>query len=296
MEMNTLFQFLVNGITMGGLYALIALGFVLIYKASKVLNFAQGELVMAGAFICLALVDMGLPIWLCIILSVVISALLGFAIEKVILKPLIGEPILSVIMVTLGLAYMIRGIILSIWGPDIKPFPQIFPTGSFEVGGVVIPYVYLGGLIVSLIAIAVFVLFFTKTTIGIAMRAVADDQSAALSLGISVEKVFAISWAISALDATVGGILVGNIYGGINVGFALIGLKVFAVVILGGLDSIPGAIVGGIIIGVAEALGGGFLEPIVGGGFKDVFPLLLMLIIMAVKPYGLFGTERIERV
>ena len=290
-----LFQSLINGITMGGIYALIALGFVLIYKASKVLNFAQGELVMVGGFICLALSEF-LPLWASIVLAVIFSALLGFLIEKAILKPLIGEPILSVIMVTLGLAYMMRGLVLAIWGPDIRAFPQLFPPGAFNVHGIIIPYVYLGGLLLSIAAIAIFILFFTRTTIGVAMRAVADDQSAAMSLGISVEKVFAISWAISAMVAAIGGILVGNIYGGININFAFIGLKVFAVVILGGLDSILGAIVGGIIIGVAEAVGGTYLEPYIGGGFKDVFPLLLMLVIMAIKPYGLFGTERIERV
>ena len=290
-----LLQSLINGVTMGGIYALIALGFVLIYKASKVLNFAQGELVMVGGFICLALSEF-LPLWASIVLAVILSALLGFLIEKAVLKPLIGEPILSVIMVTLGLAYMMRGLVLAIWGPDIRAFPQLFPPGAFNIYGIVIPYVYLGGLLLSIAAIAIFILFFTRTTMGVAMRAVADDQSAAMSLGVSVEKVFAISWAISAMVAAIGGILVGNIYGGINVNFAFIGLKVFAVVILGGLDSIPGAIVGGIVIGVAEALGGTYLEPYVGGGFKDVFPLLLMLVIMAIKPYGLFGTERIERV
>ena len=294
-----LLQSIVNGITIGGIYALIALGFVLIYKASKVLNFAQGELVMVGGFICLTLSEF-LPVWMAIILSIVFSALLGFLIEKTVLKPLIGEPILSVIMVTLGLAYMMRGIVLAVWGPDIRAFPQVFPREAIELGSgnfhVIIPSVYLGGLILSIIAITIFILFFTKTTIGVAMRAVADDQNAAMSLGISVEKVFAISWAISAMVAAIGGILVGNIYGGINVNFAFIGLKVFAVVILGGLDSILGAIIGGILIGVAEAVGGAYLEPIAGGGFKDVFPLLLMLVIMALKPYGLFGTERIERV
>ncbi len=288
-------QSLINGITIGGIYALIALGFVLIYKASKVLNFAQGELVMMGGFMCLALSGF-LPIWMAVVLAVIISAFIGFLIEKVVLKPLIGEPILSVIMVTLGIAYMLRGLVLAVWGPDIRAFPQIFPEGAFEVNGVVIPYVYLGGLLLSLMAIIAFILFFTRTTIGVAMRAVADDQQAAMSLGISVEKIFAISWAISAVVAAIGGILVGNIYGGINVNFAFIGLKVFAVVILGGLDSVLGAIVGGIIIGVAESVGGTYLEPFVGGGFKDVFPLLLMLLIMAIKPYGLFGTERIERV
>jgi len=288
-------QSLINGITIGGIYALIALGFVLIYKASKVLNFAQGELVMIGGFICLALSEF-MPLWMAIVIAVAVSAFIGFFIEKVVLKPLIGEPVLSVIMVTLGIAYMIRGFVLAIWGPDIRAFPQLFPQGAFEVYGIVIPHVYLGGLLLSLIAIVAFILFFTRTTIGVAMRAVADDQRAAMSLGISVEKIFAVSWAISAVVAAIGGILVGNIYGGINVNFAFIGLKVFAVVILGGLDSVLGAIVGGIIVGVAEAVGGTYLEPLVGGGFKDVFPLLLMLLIMAIKPYGLFGTERIERV
>jgi branched-chain amino acid transport system permease protein len=216
-------------------------------------------------------------------------------IEKAILRPLIGEPILSVIMVTLGLSYLMRGIILTIFGPEIKPFPQ-FVSGSVHIGGVVIPKIYLVGFVVSLAVIAVFMLFFKKTILGITMRAVADDQTASMSLGVSVEKIFAVSWAISSMVATIGGILLGNIFGGINPDVSYIGLKVFAVVILGGLDSVVGAIVGGIIIGVCESVGGGFLEPIVGGGFKDVIPLIVMLFIMAVKPYGLFGTERIERV
>jgi branched-chain amino acid transport system permease protein len=287
-------QFFINGVIMGGIYALIAIGFVVIYKSSKVLNFAQGELVMIGAFAFLALYN-ALPIWLAFIVSVGLAGLMGFLIEKSILRPLIGEPILSVIMVTLGLSYLLRGVALTVFGPEIKPFPQ-FVSGSLKLSGIVIPNVYLLGFIVALVVIAIFMLFFKKTILGIAMRAVADDQMASLSLGVSVEKIFAVSWAISAMVATIGGILLGNIFGGINPDISYIGLKVFAVVILGGLDSIIGAIVGGIIIGVCESVLGGLLEPIVGGGFKDVVPLIVMLFIMAVKPYGLFGTERIERV
>jgi branched-chain amino acid transport system permease protein len=287
-------QFFINGVIMGGIYALIAIGFVVIYKSSKVLNFAQGELVMIGAFAFLALYN-ALPIWLAFIVSVGLAGLMGFLIEKSILRPLIGEPILSVIMVTLGLSYLLRGVALTVFGPEIKPFPQ-FVSGSLKLSGIVIPNVYLLGFIVALVVIAIFMIFFKKTILGIAMRAVADDQMASLSLGVSVEKIFAVSWAISAMVATIGGILLGNIFGGINPDISYIGLKVFAVVILGGLDSIIGAIVGGIIIGVCESVLGGLLEPIVGGGFKDVVPLIVMLFIMAVKPYGLFGTERIERV
>jgi len=287
-------QFFINGVIMGGIYALIAIGFVVIYKSSKVLNFAQGELVMIGAFAFLALYN-ALPIWLAFIVSVGLAGLMGFLIEKSILRPLIGEPILSVIMVTLGLSYLLRGVALTVFGPEIKPFPQ-FVSGSLKLSGIVIPNVYLLGFIVALVVIAIFMVFFKKTILGIAMRAVADDQMASLSLGVSVEKIFAVSWAISAMVATIGGILLGNIFGGINPDISYIGLKVFAVVILGGLDSIIGAIVGGIIIGVCESVLGGLLEPIVGGGFKDVVPLIVMLFIMAVKPYGLFGTERIERV
>jgi len=287
-------QFFINGVIMGGIYALIAIGFVVIYKSSKVLNFAQGELVMIGAFAFLALYN-SLPIWLAFIVSVGLAGLMGFLIEKSILRPLIGEPILSVIMVTLGLSYLLRGVALTVFGPEIKPFPQ-FVSGSLKLSGIVIPNVYLMGFIVALVVIAIFMVFFKKTILGIAMRAVADDQIASLSLGVSVEKIFAVSWAISAMVATIGGILLGNIFGGINPDISYIGLKVFAVVILGGLDSIIGAIVGGIIIGICESVLGGLLEPIVGGGFKDVVPLIVMLFIMAVKPYGLFGTERIERV
>lgn len=279
---------------MGGIYALIALGFVLIYKASKVLNFAQGELVMVGAFSFLAFYSV-LPLWLALLLTIILAGLIGFLIERIVLRPLIGEPILSVIMVTLALSYLMRGIILTLFGPDIKPFPQ-FISGSIEFGGIVIPKIYLAGFLISIAVIIIFLIFFKKTILGITMRAVADDQVAAMSLGVSVEKIFAIAWAISAIVATIGGILLGNIFGGINPNLSHIGLKVFAVVILGGLDSIAGAIIGGIIIGICESVIGGMLEPIVGGGFKDVVPLIIMLFIMTFKPYGLFGTERIERV
>jgi len=279
---------------MGGIYALIALGFVLIYKASKVLNFAQGELVMVGAFSFLAFYSV-LPLWLALLLTIILAGLIGFLIERIVLRPLIGEPILSVIMVTLALSYLMRGIILTLFGPDIKPFPQ-FISGSIEFGGIVIPKIYLAGFLISIAVIIIFLIFFKKTILGITMRAVADDQVAAMSLGVSVEKIFAIAWAISAIVATIGGILLGNIFGGINPNLSHIGLKVFAVVILGGLDSIAGAIIGGIIIGICESVIGGMLEPIVGGGFKDVIPLIIMLFIMTFKPYGLFGTERIERV
>ena len=287
-------QFFINGVIMGGIYALIALGFVLIYKASKVLNFAQGELVMVGAFSFLAFYSV-LPLWLALLLTIVLAGLIGFLIERIVLRPLIGEPILSVIMVTLALSYLMRGIILTLFGPDIKPFPQ-FISGSIEFGGIVIPKIYLAGFLISIAVIIIFLIFFKKTILGITMRAVADDQVAAMSLGVSVEKIFAIAWAISAIVATIGGILLGNIFGGINPNLSHIGLKVFAVVILGGLDSIAGAIIGGIIIGICESVIGGMLEPIVGGGFKDVIPLIIMLFIMTFKPYGLFGTERIERV
>jgi branched-chain amino acid transport system permease protein len=292
--MTDILQFLINGVVMGGIYALIAIGFVIIYKSSKVLNFAQGELVMIGAFAFLALYN-ALPIWIAFVLSILIACLMGFLIEKVILRPLIGEPILSVIMVTLGLSYMLRGIALTVFGPEIKPFPQ-FVYGSIEFLNVVVPNVYLLGFFVSLVVITLIMLFFKRTILGITMRAVADDQAASMSLGVKIEKIFAISWAISAMVATIGGILLGNIFGGINPNISYIGLKVFAVVILGGLDSVVGAIVGGIIIGVCESVLGGLLEPFVGGGFKDVIPLIIMLLIMAIKPYGLFGTERIERV
>jgi len=200
-----------------------------------------------------------------------------------------------VIMATIGLSSLMRGIIQFIWGTDTRVFPPVFPQTPVRIGEVVVSQVYLWSLGLALLLLIIFALFFKFTITGIVMRAVADDQQAALSMGISVKRVFAITWAIAAVVAAVGGILLGNI-NGVNSSLAHLGLKVLPVAILGGLDSIPGAVIGGLIIGVLENLAGGYLDPIFGGGVKEVAPFVILVLILLIRPYGLFGKEIIERV
>lgn len=291
-----LVQLIVQGLVTGSVYALVALGFVLIYKATGVINFAQGEFVLVGAYICLWLTTAShVPFWWAFALTLVFSIVLGLLVERLVLRPMIGEPVISVIMVTIGLSLLLKSIVSGIWGTDIMVFPQIFPQKPVNFGGVVVDAIYLWTMGFAVFFLAVFALFFKYTNIGVAMRATADDQQAAQSMGISIKRVFAISWCVAAVVSAVGGILIGNI-NGVNITLSAFGLKVFPAVILGGLDSIPGAIIGGFIIGVLENLSGGYLDHFFGGGVKEVAPFVFLVVILMIKPYGLFGTEEIERV
>ncbi len=294
--MQYFIQLIVTGLVLGSVYAMVALGFVLIYKSSSVINFAQGELVLIGAYMALWLtVSLHIPFLLSFIITLIFAVLLGFAIERLFLRPMIGEPILSVIMLTIGLSVFLRGLVIILWGTETRVFPPIFSENPVKIGFVRISQVYLWSLVLSVIFLVIFTLFFKYTDIGIAMRATADDQTAALSMGISVKKVFAMAWAVAAVVAAVGGILLGNI-NGINISVAEFGLRVFPVVILGGLDSVPGAIIGGFTIGIIENLASGYLDPYFGGGTREVTAFIILVIVLMIKPYGLFGLERIERV
>jgi len=287
-------QMLLSGLSMGSIYALVALGFVLIYKATSILNLAQGEFLMVGAYICLSItLDFGLNFIASFMLTMVFSVILGLAVERLVLRPLIGEPIISVIMVTLGLTYILRGLVIMIWGNDIRQF-NIFPEQPVDFWGVKLTYLYLYSLGISLILLTVFAIFFKYARTGIFMRAVADHQTAAQSMGISVKGVFAMSWCIAAVVSSIGGILVGNI-AGVGVDLSYIGLKVLPAVILGGLDSILGAIIGGLIVGVLEFLSAGYLDPYIPA-INEVFPFIVLVLVLMIKPYGLFGIEEIERV
>ena len=286
---------LVNGIVVGALYALVALGFVLIYKASGVINLAQGELVLLGAYIGLTFTtELNLPFALALLLTIVVSALVGVAIERAVLRPFIGEPPISIIMVTMGLSFLIKAVIHGIWGTDMRSFQGLFRSQPIIIGPVAISEVFLWGLVAALILLLLLNAFFKYSMLGIAMRATADDEQAALSMGISVKRVLAATWAVAAMVAAVGGIFLGNI-AGVNPLLTSYGLKVLPVAILGGLDSIPGAILGGFIIGILEALTGGYLDQYLTG-MKEVVPFVVMIIILLIKPYGLFGKEIIERV
>ncbi|MBZ4672847.1 branched-chain amino acid ABC transporter permease [Deferribacterales bacterium Es71-Z0220] len=294
--MEFFLQLIVAGIVMGSIYAIVALGFTLIYKSTGVVNFAQGELLLVGAYICLHLtVEYRLNFVASFIITILFMFFFGFFIEKIFLRKMIGEPIISIIMLTIGLSSVLKSVVQLIWGTNTKTFPQIFPEEPLIIGEISISYVYIFSIISVSIFLALFTIFFKKSKVGIAMRAVASDQQAALSMGIDVKRIFALSWAIAAVVSSVGGILIGNI-NGINTSLSQFGLKVFPVVILGGLDSILGAIVGGLIIGILENLAGGYIDPLIGGGAKEVFPFIFMIIILMIKPYGLFGTVEVEKV
>jgi len=222
--------------------------------------------------------------------------ILGLLIERLILRPMIGEPVISVIMVTLGLSSLLRSIVQGIWGTDTQPYPEIFPSQPVMLGPVPVSRAYLWSMACVLLLLVLFTLFFKYSRFGIAMRATAFSQQVALSMGISVRFMFALAWAIAAVVSAVGGILLGAVRTGVDQSLALIGLKTIPVVILGGLDSIPGAILGGLLIGVLENLAGGYLDPLFGGGVKEVAPFVILVAILMIKPYGLFGKVHIERV
>ncbi|MBW2029181.1 MAG: branched-chain amino acid ABC transporter permease [Deltaproteobacteria bacterium] len=292
--MEFFLQILVNGISLGFLYALSALGFVMIFKSSSVLNLAHGELLAIGAFVFLVLSTWAnLPITLAFAFTLVGTFALGFVVERFFLRPLIGEELIHVIMLTLGIGIMFKGLLLFIFGGDIHEYRAFLPEAlSIKWGMIRIPSVNVATFIIGILFLIIFGFFFKYSSQGIYMRSVADNQTAAQSLGVHVRRVFALSWAIAFIVAAMSGIVLG-IINGINVHeLSAIGLKVFPVVILGGLDSIGGAILGGLIIGLIETFTGGYVST----SLREIVPFIVLIVILMVKPYGLFGLVEIERV
>ncbi len=294
--MELFFMTITTGIMVGGIYALVALGWVLIYKCSGVLNLAMGEMTLIGAYVSLTFYSMGVPFILSLAISLVIGFILGVLTERIFLDKLIGQPVLTVIMVTVGLSFFFKGTVEFIWGTDTRVFtPPVFALEPIRIGPIYIGQVYLWSFIAAMILLVVFVSFFKYTRWGLAMQATADDEMAALSLGVSARFVYAIAWAIAFMAAGVGGTLLGNI-NGLNISVGYLGLLVLPAVVLGGLNSVPGAIVGGLIIGVLQNLAGAYLDRYFPGGVKEIAPFVFMAVFLLFKPYGLWGWERIERV
>ena len=294
--MDFLIQLLISGVVVGCIYAVVAVGFVTIYKATGILNFATGEFMMIGAyFTYTAMAATGSPFFVALLLGLIGMALVALIIERVVLRPLFGEPMISVIMVTLGLSAMLKGLAQIIWSAEFLSFPAIFPRAPLSLGFIIVPSRMFYGFLIALAAVIVVWAIFRYTRTGVAMRATATDQGAAYSCGVDIRRVFASSWAMGGMAAAVGGVVIG-IIGGISPQLGNMGIKVFPAVILGGLDSIVGAVVGGIVIGILENLAGGYLDPhVTGGSVKEVVPFVVLLIILMIKPYGLFGTREIER-
>ncbi len=286
---------LTSGIAVGGIYALIALGFVLIYKATSIINFATGEFMMIGAYIFYTFtVMLGWPAIPAFIMVMAGAALLGMLVEFSILRHMLGQPTISIVMVTIGLSSILTGFAEIIWSSDFKSFPPLFPRSPIILGDVIIRSNLFWGFVVAMVTVALFAIFFKYSKIGIAMRATAGDQMASYSMGINVRTMFTTAWALGAIAASLGGLIIGNI-GGVQPNLGSIGLKIFPVVILGGLDSIGGAVLGGFIVGILENIAGGYLDPYFNGGVKDVVPFIILVVILMVKPYGLFGRREIER-
>ena len=287
---------LTTGIMVGGIYALVALGWVLIYKCSGVLNLAMGELTLMGAYVTYTFYSIGIPFVPAVLLTLIVGIILGFLTERIFLDKLIGEPILAVIMVTVGISFFLKGLIGYLWGSDTRVFtPAIFDIKPISVGVLLISPVYLWSFILAIFLLIIFVCFFKYTRWGLSMQATADDETAALSLGVSARFVYASAWAIAFMSAGVGGALLGNI-NGINISVGTLGLLVLPAVVLGGLNSVPGAIVGGILIGLLQNFSGTYLDQYFPGGVKEIVPFAFMAVFLLFKPYGLWGWERIERV
>jgi len=286
-------QCVLSGISAGAVYGLAALGFVLIYKTTGILNLAQGSLIMLGGYLFSSLaLQMGLPIWLAILLSLLIMGALGYCVERFPLRPMLGQPHLAIIMVTLALSIFFSAIVTSVWGEfAVMPTPYFLPAGTVEIGEMVITSNLFWSFIIAGAIVGAFILFFQFSRLGLNMRATAEGHQIVRSMGISVSAIIAVTWAAASIIGTTGGILTGQIRG-IDYWLADYGLKAIGGAILGGLDSIHGAIIGCLIVGVLETLAGGYI----GHGIKDVFPYIILVIAIVIKPYGLFGLERIERV
>src|SRR3990172_1605472 len=294
--MDLFLQLLITGILVGSIYALVALGWTLIYKCSGVLNLAMGELTLIGAYVCLTFYNWGIPFIFALLITLVIGFALGILTEILFLRPMVGEPVLSVIMVTVGLSFFFKGIVELFFGTDTVVFtPSVFPIEPVFLGKIVVGQVYLWAFVASIILLLGFVTFFKYTKWGLSMQATADDEMAALSLGVNAKIVYALAWAIAFMAAGVGGTLLGNI-NGLNISVGYLGLLVLPAVVLGGLNSVPGAIVGGLIIGVIQNLADGYIAPLTQGGVKEIAPFAFMVIILLFRPYGLWGWVKIERV
>ena len=298
--MSFFFEVLIGGLLSGVMYALVAIGFVLIYKASGVFNFAQGAMVFFAALTCVGITEkFGVSIWIAIPITIVVMVVLALAIEKVVLRPLVNQPEITLFMATIGLAFFIEGLAQLMWGSQVHklelpiedvPLPYLMDNYNIIVSQFDVTAAGICAILVTALA-----LLFSKTKVGRALRAVADDHQAALAVGIPLQQIWAVVWSVAGLVALVAGLLWGA-RNGVQFALTFIALKALPVLILGGFTSVPGAIVGGLIIGASEKLAEVYLGPMVGGGIEGWFPYVLALLFLLVRPEGLFGEKIIRRI
>src|SRR5438445_212903 len=288
-------EVLLGGIAAGLMYSLVALGFVLIFKASGVFNFAQGVMVLFAALTLVGLIERGVNIALALGVTALVMIVLAFAIERVVLRPLVNQAHIILFMATIGLNFFLEGFGEMVWGANVKKLDVGIPDRSFIVAGMQVNQLELSAGLIAAVLVAILAVFFQKTRIGRALRAVADDHEAALSIGIPLKTIWVVVWSIAGVVAIVAGLMWGA-KSGVQFSLSLIALKALPVLILGGFESVPGAIVGGLIIGVGEKLGEVYWGPLVGGAIENWFAYVLALAFLLVRPQGLFGEKIIERV
>jgi branched-chain amino acid transport system permease protein len=298
--MTDFIEITLGGLALGARYALVALGFVIIYKATGVINFAQGALVALGAYLTYAAINtFDLPFALAVVGGAAGTALAGALIEALVLRRMVGQPVFAVIMITIGLLFIIEQAVTSVWGFDALNLNDPWGVSTVDVGGVSLAERHLWSLAIAAVVLSAFFAFFRFTDWGVAMRATAFDQEAALAQGISARKVFALSWAIAGALAALAGVMLASGPAAVTPTISLIALLAFPAMIVGGLDSPAGAVIGGLIIGVTQNLVAGYQDdvaPWLGDGFSRVAPYVVMIIILLVRPYGLFGTPEVRRV
>jgi len=294
---EALLQAIVSGILVGSIYALVAIGIVIIYRSSGIFNFAHGATILISGFVFWTFISLAqLPLWACIALTIISSVVIGIAVEYLAMRPLLGQPILAGIMMTLGLSMLLLGIYQIIWGErDIVSFPNFMPMGHWKIGNIIIGQADTAVLVAAILLFVLFTVFFKFTRIGKQVQAICESHIIAQSVGIDVKRILSVVWVIACLCAAISAVLIGAV-GGVGIYLNDLVFMVIPVIILGGLESIGGAIVAGLIVGLVEMISATFIDPIIGGGFRQVAPYLFLLIVLFVKPYGLFGWERIERI
>jgi len=299
LNINFFFEVLIGGLLSGVMYALVALGYVLIYKASGVFNFAQGSMLFFAALTCVSITEFGWPLWVAILATMAVMWVLALSIERVVLRPLVNQSEISLFMATIGLSFFIEGLAQLLWGAEVKrldlgiedvPLESLMNNFNILVSKFDVTSAAINALLVTALA-----LFFSRTSVGRALRAVADDHQAALAVGIPLQQIWGIVWGVAGFVALVAGMLWGA-RNGVQFSLTFVALKALPVLILGGFTSIPGAIIGGLIIGASEKLAEVYIGPFVGGGIEGWFPYVLALLFLLVRPEGLFGEKIIRRV
>jgi branched-chain amino acid transport system permease protein len=293
-------QLLVAGLALGSIYALVALGFVVIYRSSAVFNFAHGEFLMIGAFLMITLVAAGLP-WIGALgLTMILTGLLGMAVERGVLRPMVGQPVFVTVILTIFIGLVLRIFAVAIWGVSERGMPTPWDTsGIFNIAGVRVTFNSVGAIVAGALVLVGFYWLFQRSKIGIGMRATASDQEVSLGLGIPVGKVFALSWFLAGALAALAGVFLGMFPRIVDINLGFIALRAFPAVLIGGLESPLGAVIGGLSLGVLELLAQGYINPMLGTfgqNFHAVFPYVVMIAFLMVRPYGLFGTREVERV